>query len=415
MNAQDANGTHASVGQGAESAVEAAEERGGQPAVAPHESHGSAHGEPVCPYCGGMVPTAVGRIGEVGTRCPSCKGLLDALSIQATRGHMGEWFIRDEAAPFRPGCSLATLRALIDRGRVGAASVVRGPDTEQFWHRAGHVPRIARLMGICPECQFQVAHGAHECASCGTGLMSLEEAMHEGVRGSSWHAGGTGADGHGVQALAAVVAGAPARSAAAEIAEAAVKRQMQRDVKMWARRAGLSIGIAGFLLLAVIALATKDMWWTRDAGLATGGAGLAPTGPVVPAPASTPTVDRQAPAPEPSVTPDGGAKPAPDAAPVGDGPAGEGSGEDGAGGDRAGGDRSAAPAAPTRHGRDPLWAQITPLMVQDTDESLREAQALLQRIIDTAGAERAEERAQALATRDWIERRLQARELNALP
>src|SRR5881394_2638955 len=61
----------------------------------------------VCPYCG--------HNSFNNARCDQCKGLLDPLSRQASQNAMGPWFIRDEAAPFRPGCSYETLRALIAR------------------------------------------------------------------------------------------------------------------------------------------------------------------------------------------------------------------------------------------------------------------------------------------------------------
>lgn len=365
--------------------------------------------DPVCPYCGGGVPRAAGRVGDVGTRCPACKGLLDELSIHATRGHMGEWFVRDEASPFRPGCSVATLRTLIERGRVLPTSVVRGPDTEQFWHRAGHVPRIARLMGMCHECGLHVSPDAGECASCGTHLMTLHDAMTE----ASWHGGGQGggqggtgdsAPAHAANALAAAIAGGAPKSLAAELADTTVKRQMQREVQMWARRAGLSIGIAGVLFLVVIALATKGMWWAQIRGGGSGhggGSGVAqstgaraPVAPVAPAPvAPAPVVTPAAPdASETSDSADAPSTPTPAVEP-----------------------QEKAPAPPTGAGRDPLWDQVRPLLVADTDESLKQAMELLQRIIDTVGVARAEEHAQAIATRDWIERRLQTRELSALP
>jgi hypothetical protein len=382
VNPHDANGTHPPVEQVA--------------------LHPDVQADPVCPYCGGGVPRAAGRVGDVGTRCPACKGLLDELSIHATRGHMGDWFVRDEASPFRPGCSVATLRTLIERGRVLPTSVVRGPDTEQFWHRAGHVPRIARMMGMCHECGLHVAPDAGECASCGTHLMTLHDAMTE----TSWHGGGHAVTAHAGNALAAAIANGAPKSLAAELADTTVKRQMQREVQMWARRAGLSIGIAGVLFLVVIALATKGMWWAQIRGGGGGdvgggggvaqstGAARAPVAPVAPAPI----------APAPAVTPA-----APDASDTSDSadapstptPAVE--------------PQEKAPAPPTGAGRDPLWDQVRPLLIADTDESLKQAMELLQRIIDTVGVARAEEHAQAIATRDWIERRLQTRELNLLP
>lgn len=357
--------------------------------------HADVHADPVCPYCGSGVPTSAGRIGHIGTRCPSCKGLLDELSIHATRGHMGDWFIRDEASPFRPGCSLATLRTMIDRGRVTPTSVVRGPDTEQFWHLAGRVPRIARLMGICHECGLHISPDSPECVSCGTQLVS----MHDAITEANWHAPHAAA--HEPNALAAAVA-APSRTLAAELADSTVKRQMQREVQIWARRAGLSIGIAAILFLTVIALATKDSWWSRIRGASD--ASSNPPAVATPTSATPPT----APATTPAEAPTTPAAATPETAQAAD-PASTLSAE------QAAQPEEKAPPAPPRAGRDPKWDQVRALIATDSDESLQEAKVLLQQIIDTVGVARADEHAQAIAMRDWIERRLQTRELNALP
>lgn len=370
------------------------ETNGTHPPVEQVARHADVQADPVCPYCGGGVPTSAGRIGDIGTRCPSCKGLLDELSIHATRGHMGDWFIRDEASPFRPGCSLATLRAMIDRGRVMPTSVVRGPDTEQFWHLAGRVPRIARLMGICHECGLHVSPDSLECASCGTQLVS----MHDAITEPSWHAPHGAA--HEPNALAAAVA-APARTLAAELADSTVKRQMQREVQTWARRAGLSIGIAAILFLTVIALATKDTWWSRIRGDAsTPNAAPAVATPTSPTPPPTTTTPAVAPTTPSAATPETPQIPDPASTPSAE---------------QAAQPEEKAPPAPPRAGRDPKWDQVRQLITTDSDESLQEAKVLLQQIIDTVGMARADEHAQAIAMRDWIERRLQTRELNALP
>lgn len=113
----------------------------------------------VCPYCGHESANHA--------RCDRCKGLTDPLSRQASQNAMGPWFIRDDAAPFRPGCSYDTLAALVARGRVTAASIIRGPSTRQFWTRAANVPGIAHLLGECHACHTPVAPGLTACPSCG--------------------------------------------------------------------------------------------------------------------------------------------------------------------------------------------------------------------------------------------------------
>jgi len=384
--AHDSNGTHAH-----------------EAGVEPVARHADMQADPVCPYCGGAVAAAAGRIGDVGTRCPSCKGLLDELSIHATRGHMGDWFIRDEGSPFRPGCSLATLRTMIERGRVVPTSVVRGPDTDQFWHLAGRVPRIAKLMGICHECGVHVAPDAIECMSCGTHLMTMHDALVE----PSWHGGGAAhghAPAHAANPLAAAVA-APQRTIAAELADTTVKRQMQREVQTWARRAGLSIGIAVILFLVVIALATKDMWWSRVRGGSEPVLVVEPPGPAV-------TTRSTPPATPTSATPTLEVSQAATGEQV---PGEQVPGEQAPAAAEPAKPQEKAPPPPERAGRDPLWDQVMPLIAKDTNESLMEAMNLLQRIIDTVGVTRADEHARAIGTRDWIERRLQTRELEAMP
>lgn len=113
----------------------------------------------ICPYCGHESSSQ--------TKCDACKGMTDPLSRQASQNAMGPWFIRDESAPFRPGCSYNTLRTLVARGRVSSRSVIRGPSTRQFWSRATHVPGVAHLLGECHACHIKVQPEATACPSCG--------------------------------------------------------------------------------------------------------------------------------------------------------------------------------------------------------------------------------------------------------
>lgn len=113
----------------------------------------------ICPYCGHAQAES--------PRCESCRGLFEPLSRQATQNAMGPWFIRDEAQPFRPGCSYETLLRLIERGRVTAETTLRGPTTHQFWMRADHVPGLAHLMGRCHACGERVGRGDVCCEFCG--------------------------------------------------------------------------------------------------------------------------------------------------------------------------------------------------------------------------------------------------------
>ncbi|MBC7834151.1 MAG: hypothetical protein H7Y88_03505 [Phycisphaerales bacterium] len=119
----------------------------------------------LCPYCGHHSLNL--------SRCELCKGYFDQLSQQASQNSMGPWFIREVSAPFRPGCSLATIKMLVERGRITVDTVVRGPSTGQFWRDARQAPGIAELLGICHQCGGSVRSGQPACGACGAALGAL--------------------------------------------------------------------------------------------------------------------------------------------------------------------------------------------------------------------------------------------------
>lgn len=127
----------------------------------------------LCPYCGSITPT--------GARCSHCRGLLDPLSRQATTNTMGPWFVRDEAQPFRPGCSYHTLVSLIDRGKVTRRTIIRGPSTRQFWMFAGKVPGVAHLLGVCHNCQEEANADDFACNNCGAVFTAEEDRQRLGL------------------------------------------------------------------------------------------------------------------------------------------------------------------------------------------------------------------------------------------
>lgn len=94
---------------------------------------------------------------------------------------MGPWFIRDEMSPFLPGCSLATLRMLIRRGKVTRETILRGPSTRQFWNFARNVPGIANLFGECHSCHAGVSPDDRECRSCGASFDVLDDRERLGL------------------------------------------------------------------------------------------------------------------------------------------------------------------------------------------------------------------------------------------
>lgn len=144
-----------------------------------------------CPYCGAVSEAAVGgRSPAVAAasgapagveRCPSCRGLLDPLSRQASQNSMGPWFIRDESNPFRPGCSIETLRRLAARSRIGPETIVRGPTTRQFWMFARNTPGVANLFGECHSCHTRVRAEDVACPACGADFAAPDDRQHLGL------------------------------------------------------------------------------------------------------------------------------------------------------------------------------------------------------------------------------------------
>lgn len=127
----------------------------------------------LCPYCG--------HISANPTRCDHCKGLFEPLSRQATQNHMGPWQLRDHKNPFQPGCSFATLRQLIARGKVTRNTIIRGPTTRQFWSFACNAPGVAVLLGECHSCHAKVKPDEYMCARCNAILSPPTDRQHLGL------------------------------------------------------------------------------------------------------------------------------------------------------------------------------------------------------------------------------------------
>lgn len=133
----------------------------------------SEPGNSICPYCGHSATHKV--------ECERCRGLFEPLSRQASQNAMGPWYLRDEANPFRPGCSYATLKMLAGRGRVGPETILRGPSTRQFWMAAKNVPGIAQLLGACHACKRVVASDERSCPSCGVSFEVEDDRQYLGL------------------------------------------------------------------------------------------------------------------------------------------------------------------------------------------------------------------------------------------
>jgi hypothetical protein len=127
----------------------------------------------LCPYCGEVSTDA--------RRCDLCRGFFDPLSRQATQNAMGPWFIRDDDSPFRPGCSIETLRDLIRRGKVTRDTIIRGPGTKQFWNFAGRTPSIANLLGLCHNCRAASKPDDYSCKACGAVFSPDPDRQHMGL------------------------------------------------------------------------------------------------------------------------------------------------------------------------------------------------------------------------------------------
>jgi hypothetical protein len=55
---------------------------------------------------------------------------------------------------------------LVQKGRVTAQSVLRGPTTGQFWKHAAKVKGVSREFGLCWNCGGDVARNARACVNC---------------------------------------------------------------------------------------------------------------------------------------------------------------------------------------------------------------------------------------------------------
>jgi len=128
----------------------------------------------LCPYCG--KEQAAGA-----ERCEACGGLFEPLSKQASQNEMGPWFIRDDSAPHRPGCSLQTLKRLIAKGRVKPETIVRGPSTRQFWSHARYVQGVAHLLGECHNCHRPARATDYMCRSCGAVFSAPTDRQYLGL------------------------------------------------------------------------------------------------------------------------------------------------------------------------------------------------------------------------------------------
>ncbi|MEM7627101.1 MAG: hypothetical protein AAF333_16005 [Planctomycetota bacterium] len=128
----------------------------------------------LCPYCGHAQPQS--------DQCTDCGGLFEPLSRRATQIAMGPWTIRDKHHPFRPGCSYEVLLSMIEAGRIGPLTVLRGPTTRQFWSVARNVPGISHLLGYCHACGTHVAKDDPSCPNCDAPFKTVKQRNELGLQ-----------------------------------------------------------------------------------------------------------------------------------------------------------------------------------------------------------------------------------------
>ena len=121
----------------------------------------------LCPYCG--------HVQKGGEKCEDCNGLFEPFSRRATQIGMGPWFIRDKKNPFRPGCSFAVIKKMVNSGKLKSTTVLRGPTTRQFWSVARNVPGIAHLLGYCHACTAKIDSNLTKCSACNAEFPSPDD------------------------------------------------------------------------------------------------------------------------------------------------------------------------------------------------------------------------------------------------
>jgi hypothetical protein len=112
-----------------------------------------------CVYCGQVI-----RRSE--ERCPHCKTSFSLAVRRASREVMGDWFYLDSRNPSGRGVTFETLIKMIEKGRIRADSIVRGPTTHQDWLYAAETPRLAKYLGMCPHCFAEAKPEDTYCTRC---------------------------------------------------------------------------------------------------------------------------------------------------------------------------------------------------------------------------------------------------------
>lgn len=128
----------------------------------PQQLRRAISGKHVCPFCGAQRETDIGS-------CPNCSLEDSPTTRSATRSKLGPWYVLQSRNPSAPGMNFATLMVLVQKGRVTARSIVRGPTTGQFWRHAARVKGVSREFGLCWSCGGDVAKNTRACPACKRG------------------------------------------------------------------------------------------------------------------------------------------------------------------------------------------------------------------------------------------------------
>jgi len=112
-----------------------------------------------CVYCGQVIDRSTGR-------CPHCRTSFSFAVRQASREVVGDWYYLDPRNPSGRGVTFETLIKMIEKGRIKADSVVRGPTTHHDWMYAAEAPRLAKYLGMCPHCFAEAKPEDTFCTSC---------------------------------------------------------------------------------------------------------------------------------------------------------------------------------------------------------------------------------------------------------
>ena len=115
--------------------------------------------EAPCVYCGQVIERS-------SDRCPHCRTSFSFAVRQASRETVGDWSYLDPRNLSGRGVTFETLIKMIEKGRLKADSIVRGPTTNHDWTYAGETPRLAKYLGMCPHCFTEAKPEETFCTSC---------------------------------------------------------------------------------------------------------------------------------------------------------------------------------------------------------------------------------------------------------